>query len=113
MLDYRDRAGLGREIARLRTQRRWSQDELARRVGMSQSAISRVEDGHRDLGALELFEIANALQTTADELLLEKASEPALLRAGGASSTVVAAALSIFDEAISDYFAAKALAEFL
>ncbi len=63
-------ASIGARIARLREQQGWSQRALARWVGIDQSAVSRIEAGHRRLSAEELQRFAGAFHVTADVLLM-------------------------------------------
>ena len=60
---------VGAQIARLRERQGWSQRALAKWVGIDQSAVSRIEAGHRRLSAGELQRFADALHVSADELL--------------------------------------------
>jgi len=63
---------IGRNVRRLRDARGWSQSELARRSGVSQSFISELERGKREdaLGGI-LQALARTLGVTVDELLRE------------------------------------------
>ena len=63
------RATIGALIARLREQQGWSQRALAKWVGIDQSAVSRIEAGHRRLSADELQRFADVLHVSADDLL--------------------------------------------
>ena len=59
---------------RIRARRSWGyvfQDQLARAIGISQSALSRIELGLREIGVVELVRIATLLETTPEELLHE------------------------------------------
>ena len=67
------RATIGAAIARLREEQGWSQRELAKWVGLDQSAVSRVEAGRRRLKAEELERFADAFGVSADELLSARA----------------------------------------
>jgi transcriptional regulator with XRE-family HTH domain len=70
---------IGATIARLRDQQGWSQRALAKWVGLDQSAVSRIEAGHRRLSADELQRFARALHVTTDDLLpLARPSIPPL-----------------------------------
>jgi transcriptional regulator with XRE-family HTH domain len=60
---------IGTLIAHLREQQGWSQRALAKWVGLDQSAVSRIEAGHRRLSADELQRFADALHVSADVLL--------------------------------------------
>jgi transcriptional regulator with XRE-family HTH domain/Zn-dependent peptidase ImmA (M78 family) len=62
-------ARIGARIAQLRERQGWSQRALARWVDLDQSAVSRIEAGHRRLSAEELHRFADALHVTADVLL--------------------------------------------
>ena len=74
-------AMIGAQIGILREQQGWSQRALAKWVGLDQSAVSRIEAGHRRLSADELQRFADALHVSADALL-KGGLEPA----GGASA---------------------------
>jgi Zn-dependent peptidase ImmA (M78 family)/transcriptional regulator with XRE-family HTH domain len=63
------RADLGRRIARAREAARLSQANVAERVSLSQSAISRIESGLRGVDSLELAGIADALGVSVLDLL--------------------------------------------
>ena len=76
---------IGRAITKLREQQGWSQRELAKWVGLDQSAVSRVEAGRRRVSAKELHRFADTFRVSADVLLLgapeDDASEPAAFAA--------------------------------
>ena len=67
-------AGIGRQIARLREQHGWSQRELAKAVGLDQSAVSRIEAGRRRVSAEELHRFTRIFSVTADALLVSETS---------------------------------------
>jgi transcriptional regulator with XRE-family HTH domain len=69
--------GVGARIAALREQHRWSQRELAKAVGLDQSAVSRIEAGRRRVSAAELHRITQVFHVSADALLGEAAAEQA------------------------------------
>ena len=81
--------GVGAEIARLRAERGWSQRELARVVGLDQSAVSRIEAGRRRVSAAELHQFADVFRVSADTLLAGSA--------GAAESRAVVAGWSTPD----------------
>ncbi|MFE2941855.1 helix-turn-helix domain-containing protein [Streptomyces sp. NPDC059255] len=56
-------------IRSLRTARGWSLDNLAERVGISPSQLSRIETGHRRISLDQLTAIASALGTSLDQLV--------------------------------------------
>src|SRR4051812_38468818 len=60
---------LGARVARARERLGLSQAELAERVDLSQSAISRIESGGRGVDSLELAAIADALDASVLDLL--------------------------------------------
>lgn len=64
---------LGGRIRRLRQEKGWTQRELARRVGIKPSGISKYERGTYQPGLAALKSIAEALGTTTDHLV---GSEP-------------------------------------
>ncbi len=59
---------LGRVLASLRERRGMSQGELARRVGITQSTLSRMERGHGQPDAFTLTKLAESLEVTVAEL---------------------------------------------
>lgn len=52
---------LGKRVRTLRTNRGWSQEEFAERCGLDRTYIGGVERGERNVGALNLVQIAAAL----------------------------------------------------
>jgi transcriptional regulator with XRE-family HTH domain len=61
---------LGYKVKRLRTERRWTQQELAARAGIAQPVISRLESHARaNVHADVLKRLARALGCTADYLI--------------------------------------------
>ena len=60
---------LGRRVADARQGRGWTQGELAGRVGLTQTAVSRIETGARAVSSLELAELAEALDVSVLDLL--------------------------------------------
>ena len=61
--------GIGTLIASLREQQGWSQRELAKAVGLDQSAVSRIEAGRRRVSSAELQRLADLFSVSADALL--------------------------------------------
>ena len=60
---------IGRNVQRLREERVWSQSELARRSGVSQTYISRLEIGERQDGMSGVIRaLATALEVSVEEL---------------------------------------------
>ncbi|WP_341720611.1 XRE family transcriptional regulator [Micromonospora sp. FIMYZ51] len=63
-----------KRIRALRVAQGWSLDELATRARLSQSSLSRIENGQRRLALDQLVTLARALDTTLDQLV-ETASD--------------------------------------
>lgn len=61
---------LGIRIALLRASRGWSQAELARRIGVSASAIGMYEQGRREPSLDLLVRLAREFDVTTDYLLM-------------------------------------------
>jgi Zn-dependent peptidase ImmA (M78 family)/transcriptional regulator with XRE-family HTH domain len=60
---------LGKRIADARRSKGWTQGQLAERVGLVQTAVSRIETGTRAVGSLELAELAEVLGVSVLDLL--------------------------------------------
>lgn len=60
---------LGMRIALLRAEKGWSQAELARRIGVSTSAVGMYEQGRREPSLDLLVRLAQELGVTTDYLL--------------------------------------------
>ncbi|MEU4142745.1 XRE family transcriptional regulator [Streptomyces parvulus] len=68
--DDGDLDGLVRKrIRALRVAQGWSLEELAARARLSQSTLSRIENGHRRLALDQLVTLARALDTSLDQLV--------------------------------------------
>jgi putative transcriptional regulator len=52
----------------LRAERRWSQAELASRVGVSRNSIVSIENGHFDPSLSLAFAIADAFESRIEEI---------------------------------------------
>lgn len=65
-MDYKD---LGARVRRQRQLLEWTQDRLAREIGVSTSFIGHVERGSRKASLETLVAIANALNVSTDYLL--------------------------------------------
>ena len=53
---------LAARLRDLRTARGWTQDELARRAGLSKSYLSRIEDGDRQPSLASLLSLSQAFE---------------------------------------------------
>jgi len=60
---------VGGNFARIRRQRSLTQEQVAERSGFSQQYISGLERGQRNPTVVTLFELAQAVGTTPQELL--------------------------------------------
>ena len=65
-LDY---ARIGMRIRQIRKVRGWSQDELAKRCGISMSFLGHIERGTRIMSMETFADICGALDAGADEIL--------------------------------------------
>ena len=63
-----------KRVHALRVAKGWSLEDLARRARLSQSTLSRIENGQRRLALDSLVTLARALDTTLDQLV-ESASD--------------------------------------
>ena len=63
---------LGLRIALLRVEKCWSQAELAKRIGVSTSAVGMYEQGRREPSLMILVHLARELDVTTDYLLTGK-----------------------------------------
>lgn len=64
-----DLESIGRKIAKLRTQKGKSQEDLAGEAEVNRGYISRIENGHVAFSVPVLIKIAEALGVKPDELL--------------------------------------------
>ena len=66
------RIKLGAKIRRLRTERRYSQEQLAGLAGMNAKYLSEVERGERKLSVELLVALANVLEVAPAEMLADE-----------------------------------------
>ncbi|MFC9492666.1 helix-turn-helix domain-containing protein, partial [Streptomyces hydrogenans] len=64
-----------KRIRALRVAQGWSLEELAGRANLSQSSLSRIENGQRRLALDQLVTLARALDTTLDQLVENAADD--------------------------------------
>lgn len=64
-----------KRIRALRVAQGWSLEELASRAHLSQSSLSRIENGQRRLALDQLVTLARALDTTLDQLVATAADD--------------------------------------
>lgn len=62
---------IGKRVVQLRERIGWSQNELARRAGISQSTLSDIENNVNGPNSSTLYKLANALGCTPNDLLEE------------------------------------------
>lgn len=60
---------IGRKIARIRTEKGMSQEDLAGEADLMRNYISRIENGHVSFSVPVLLRIANALKVKPSQLL--------------------------------------------
>jgi len=60
-----------KELKKLRSARGWNQVAMAKQAGITQAALSQIENGHRMPSLLVLKKLANALNVTVEELMGE------------------------------------------
>jgi transcriptional regulator with XRE-family HTH domain len=60
---------IGQRIIDLRSQKGWSQSDLARACNKDRQAIEKIENGKVNPTAFSLYEIAKALQISLSELV--------------------------------------------
>ena len=62
--------GIGERIKAKREENKWSQEELAKRMGYStKSTITKIETGINDVSSSTIFKFANVLGTTVEYLM--------------------------------------------
>jgi XRE family transcriptional regulator, aerobic/anaerobic benzoate catabolism transcriptional regulator len=67
---------LGRRVRLLRATREWTQDELARRAGISRSFVSLIEHGCHGVDVVRLLRLSGVLGVTLVELVDVSAPVP-------------------------------------
>ncbi len=84
---------LGARLKEAREYRGFSQEEVARHLGLPRSAISLIESGSRRVGALELRRLAKLYQTTMESLteVDQETTEPETIRLVARAATELSA----------------------
>ena len=101
----------GARIKELREMAGLTQSDLALRLGVSQSGLSRLEDGTRSITAQQLVQFSDALRVPLNRLVASDGPTDATqLRAGDADAESVANSLRIFGECIDQFRGVQALA---
>ena len=75
MTEETDRASLGARLKEAREYRGFSQEDVAKYMGVSRSAISLIETGARRLDVLELRKLAKLYECSTEELTGEQPSQ--------------------------------------
>ena len=70
---------IGKRIRKKRKEKKWTQQKLAEKSGLSVPFISNVERGTQEMGILSLIAISNALDVSVDWILRNNTSEAALM----------------------------------
>ncbi|MEK7589258.1 MAG: helix-turn-helix transcriptional regulator [Patescibacteria group bacterium] len=60
---------IGKNLKRIRTEKKMSQGDISRKLGMDRGYISGVENGKRNPTVATVEKLANALGISVDELL--------------------------------------------
>jgi transcriptional regulator with XRE-family HTH domain len=107
-MTYRAKKEIGRYVARLREEQGLSQQQLAQRLDVHKSAVSRIEAGERGLTVDELAMVAELFGKTADEIL--RKDEVAFAFRSEADDASVQAAVDLFNKVYDDFFALKTAA---
>jgi putative transcriptional regulator len=68
---------MNNRIRVLRAERRWSQAELAERVGVSRNSVNSIENGKFDPSLPLAFRIADAFGLTIEEVFLRQGEDEA------------------------------------
>jgi transcriptional regulator with XRE-family HTH domain len=84
-----ERDAVGSRVRELREARDMTQDDLAGVLGLTKSAVSRIESGERGLAAPELAALAGHFGVSADFLLFGEREEALMLRAEGDAAQAV------------------------
>ena len=69
MNDSSTTTAVSRRVRKLRSERGWTQEQLAQMSQIAQPTISRIEKGKRTGNVATLMRIAKALECTVDDLL--------------------------------------------
>lgn len=71
---------IGDRVAAIRDERGWTQEELAGRTGhrLSRSAVANIEGGRQRVAVHHLFDLAQALQVSPEDLTPNPSSLPGI-----------------------------------
>lgn len=79
------RALIGRNFARIRAEKRLTQEKIEERSGFSQQYLSGLERGKRNPTILTLYELAQALGVSHEDLVRPDDTKPKAPRRRGSS----------------------------
>jgi transcriptional regulator with XRE-family HTH domain len=71
---------VGQKIRQIRKSRRWTQSDLAGRIGVTQSDLSRMENGEYKVGLDTLFRILQVFELSMSHFFEEPAEVPEIVR---------------------------------
>ena len=74
-MDKRIAETIGRNLQRLRSQRGWTQEQLAEKAGISTSFCANIERGIKGVSLPVLYNLANTLGVSVDYLLYPEQSD--------------------------------------
>ncbi len=63
---------IGETVKRIRRKVGYSQDEVARFIGIDQTAMSRIENGKQTLSIVHLIKLSKLFRCSTDDILKEK-----------------------------------------
>ena len=106
--EFRTQEEVGEELRRLREAEGWNQSDVAARLGIDQTGVSRIEAGQRALTARELMLLTDAYEVSGDSILC-KEDQLVMLRAGESDSDGVKRSLHEFRECIEDFLGIEAI----
>jgi transcriptional regulator with XRE-family HTH domain len=106
---YRSKEEVGEFVESLREKNDLTQEDVAEGLGMSQSAVSRIEQAQRGLALEELEAYSNYFSVSVEEILLKQAEGVILMRTESRDSKAEQAAVELLREVIRDYFGSEAL----
>lgn len=78
---------IGKKISDYRKSKGFSQEELAKLIGISRSSLTQIEAGHRGIDILELQKMASILTFSIDELFQDKQPSENLIESSNKEET--------------------------
>ncbi len=93
---------VGQKIRQIRKSRRWTQSDLASRIGVTQSDLSRMENGEYKVGLDALFRILQVFELSMSHFFEEPAEVPEAGREDGLQGSEEERLLADWTELSSD-----------